>query len=698
MPAGSLAALLWLWDPDWHVLALNAYYSNKTSEEVPTDLVGSLARARIDIGTECPSSPESFTLSQDAQPGVMKWAKKHGFGPYERLLPVRGRMGASSDLQTIAFLQILSSEPIEADSVAQLEILCAGIAVLLSRSRDDRKLKVVDRLMKSQAERSADEWLNLAAETLVEITNATAAIVFRETPDGFKAVITKGTYEITSPLIASEESVVNHTAKRQKPARLLKFDDEKMRTEAFGTDIHDVALHEIMQRELLRDEVRSVLLTPVVFQKHTLAVIALVNKKPDVHLARVFSKTDEEVLNTVTGFLAGILPSIEMSAAFGKMANVVSMNALDDSSQSEALFALFAQMIPSTTGVGLILRRLGEATIKVQQLGGTLWTNDTTILLRRTDEVLPVPAKGSNSPAHYFMTQSIATLNEPCWLVVELASSTLTEYERRFLAFFCKELSHIIISEQGRAQLVERFAQLRHAVRSGLTGVVGYVHEALGCFEIYRDLGYSPSVLSQSRFRKALERANFAAAKSQHLLEESRFLIGNISHSALRLNRHSLAAVVKTVLDTLRPYATERELTINVDNRLRGQDDFAFFDRGLIEMLLFNIVDNAIKYSFRKRPVDIILDQAKNSWQFRVTDYGTRILAEDREIIFLPFTRRPTGEGADKRPGTGLGLAVGRDIARAHHGDIACESIQRQDKSAETTFMVTIPRIPTEKT
>lgn len=695
--AERLAALLWLWDSDLHVLALNAYYSNQTDEDVPPELVGALAKLRIETPanthTECPGNSQSFMLGKDAQPGLSAWARRHGFAIHELVLPVNGRADATGDLQTVAFLQVLSSDPVKPKAAAELEILCAGIAVLLSRSRDDRKLKVVERLMKNQAERSTAEWLDLAAETLVEITHATSAIVFRKTPDGFKAVATKGTYKIESPLIASEDSVVNHTARLQKPVRLLDFNDDAARLRAFGSAVHDRELHKIMTSELLRDEVRSVLLAPVIFQKHTLAVIALVNKMPNVHLARVFSKTDEEVLNTVTGFLAGVLPSIEMSDALRKMAGVVSTKVLDDREESEKLFTLFTEIIPSTTGLGVILRRTGESAPSVHLLGGALWTTESTELLRYRDNLAPVPSMSNNSRRH-FITRTIATRTDPSCLVVELASPTITGYEHQFLNFFCKELSHVIISEQDYARVVEQFTQLRHAIRSGLTGVVGYVHEALGCFEIYRELDYAPSVLSQGRFRKSLERANFAAARSQHLLEESRFLIGRITHSALRLSSYSLPITVKTVLDTLRPYANERELTIDVQNRLH--DETAVYDRGLIEMMLFNIVDNAIKYSFRKRPINIVLDQVKKMWRFSVTDYGTRIMPEDREVIFRPFTRRPTGQDADKRPGTGLGLAVSRDIARAHRGEINYESDPQSDNSAETTFVITIPRLPTE--
>lgn len=355
-----------------------------------------------------------------------------------------------------------------------------------------------------------------------------------------------------------------------------------------------------------------------------------------------------------------------------------------------SVYEVLRNIVSRMTGAALIRKHPRQPAPEITMLGGSLSTTDTEQLLSSPNKVVRTTR---HRPAAYYITLPLPILTYPCWLTVELTRSQLTDYERQFLAFTCKELSHIIVSEQGREEVVERFAELRHAIRSGLTGVVGHVHEALGCFELYRELDYAPSVLSQARFRKALERANFAAAKTQSLLEESRFLLGNISPDTLRLGRYRIDSVVKAAIDSIQPYAAERHLEICVNNHLSSRADWASFDKPLIEMMLFNLLDNAVKYSYRGNPININLDRTKDSWRFRVTDVGVAIAPEDSEVIFEPFTRRlPEGISA-RHPGTGLGLAVSRAIARAHHGEIVLQSVSAGQDSAITAFTVTIPLV-----
>ena len=91
--------------------------------------------------------------------------------------------------------------------------------------------------------------------------------MFRETSDGFKAIATKGGHAITSPLIASDDSIVNRVAERKQPVRLLDFNDVAARIAAFGSETHDLRLHKVMQEELLLDNVRSVLFDACSFSK-----------------------------------------------------------------------------------------------------------------------------------------------------------------------------------------------------------------------------------------------------------------------------------------------------------------------------------------------------------------------------------------------------------------------------------------------
>lgn len=295
----------------------------------------------------------------------------------------------------------------------------------------------------------------------------------------------------------------------------------------------------------------------------------------------------------------------------------------------------------------------------------------------------------SNAPETYYEKQAINGVLHPAWLALAFSRSFLTNYERQILSFFRKELSHLLRADEAQDRVLKDFVQLRHAVRSGLTGVVGYVHEALQSYEVARR--YAPALLSQARFRKSLVRANFAAKKTHMLLEESRYLLGQITRPALRLGSSSLGSLAREVVECLRPIADSRTIEIVFNNEIPRDQDRVVMDRQMIELMMFNVLDNAIKYSHRHRAVHVHLRLTKTHWLYEVSDDGIYVRDGDRASIFQPFVRRPSGPGADSRPGTGLGLAVSKSVIDAHNGQITVESTKYPD-FARTTFTVRIKR------
>ncbi|MEU9121912.1 HAMP domain-containing sensor histidine kinase [Streptomyces sp. NPDC048506] len=86
--------------------------------------------------------------------------------------------------------------------------------------------------------------------------------------------------------------------------------------------------------------------------------------------------------------------------------------------------------------------------------------------------------------------------------------------------------------------------------------------------------------------------------------------------------------------------------------------------------LLTNLLDNAAKFSPPGGPVDTELTVAPDALELTVRDHGPGIAAEDLPHVFDRFYR---AESARALPGSGLGLAMARQIARAHGADLTAE-------------------------
>lgn len=90
-------------------------------------------------------------------------------------------------------------------------------------------------------------------------------------------------------------------------------------------------------------------------------------------------------------------------------------------------------------------------------------------------------------------------------------------------------------------------------------------------------------------------------------------------------------------------------------------------DATMLEQAIFNILENAAKFSPPRSPVRIALARAGSSLRIRIDDEGSGIAPADRERVFEPFYR--TSE--DGPPGTGLGLTIARGIVQALGGTVA---------------------------
>jgi two-component system sensor histidine kinase CiaH len=89
----------------------------------------------------------------------------------------------------------------------------------------------------------------------------------------------------------------------------------------------------------------------------------------------------------------------------------------------------------------------------------------------------------------------------------------------------------------------------------------------------------------------------------------------------------------------------------------------------LLQMLINNLLENAIKYSPKEKPVTAVLKKYRSGIELQIHDEGAGIPDEEKKKIFTKFYRIGN-EDTRKTQGTGLGLYLCRKIATAHNADI----------------------------
>jgi two-component system sensor histidine kinase CiaH len=105
----------------------------------------------------------------------------------------------------------------------------------------------------------------------------------------------------------------------------------------------------------------------------------------------------------------------------------------------------------------------------------------------------------------------------------------------------------------------------------------------------------------------------------------------------------------------------------------------------LLELLITNLVENAIKYSSKDAPVKVVLAQKEECVQMQVIDEGPGIDEEEREKIFEKFYRIGNEETRSAK-GTGLGLYLCRQIAKQHEATIRVTPNQPKGSVFTVTF------------
>jgi signal transduction histidine kinase len=133
----------------------------------------------------------------------------------------------------------------------------------------------------------------------------------------------------------------------------------------------------------------------------------------------------------------------------------------------------------------------------------------------------------------------------------------------------------------------------------------------------------------------------------------------------------------------------EREVSgLGYRVELRGDDALPAIraDRESLARVFWNLLDNAVKYSPENRTVCVDLSEAGKRLMVRVRDRGLGIPAAEQKEIFRKFVRGAASKSSSIR-GTGVGLAIARQIVAAHGGDISVESAP----GAGSVFTVLLP-------
>ena len=159
--------------------------------------------------------------------------------------------------------------------------------------------------------------------------------------------------------------------------------------------------------------------------------------------------------------------------------------------------------------------------------------------------------------------------------------------------------------------------------------------------------------------------------------------IGRLDTSNIRVETEhaNVDDIVREVVASLRSAIDGRPVNVICEEHAAA----TVVDRRLIKLAIKQLVDNALKYSPPETPVTIRIHNGAGV-AVEVTDQGSGIPVQEQGRIFERLYRSPSSK--NRVLGSGLGLSIAQNIARAHHGELTVTS-----RPGETTFQMTLPAI-----
>jgi len=149
-----------------------------------------------------------------------------------------------------------------------------------------------------------------------------------------------------------------------------------------------------------------------------------------------------------------------------------------------------------------------------------------------------------------------------------------------------------------------------------------------------------------------------------------------------------LETVTEEILPKLYPLTKEKNVTLRAEHPQCM--NMVLADVAMIERVISNLVENAIRYSGENGQVVVSLRETDLRTTLEVSDTGPGISKEEQERIFKPFCRGTMGRDRNTQ-GTGLGLAIVKEILSAHGENITVES----SPGKGSKFLFSLPQAKT---
>jgi signal transduction histidine kinase len=278
----------------------------------------------------------------------------------------------------------------------------------------------------------------------------------------------------------------------------------------------------------------------------------------------------------------------------------------------------------------------------------------------------------------YFVTKRfIAPIED---MTVKVAEFESGDYSARVkvdsdseIGFLADSLNRMVTTiEQTEDDRKAFIANVSHELRTPMTSISGFIDGIL-------DGTIDPADTERYLNLVSVETKRLSRLVT-NMLSLSAFDAGKME---LKRTRFDLLPEFLTILTHFRDEIIKKNITINAP-------DYTVFlvtgDADLISQVLFNLVENAVKFTDQDGEIDISLLSSPSSSSIRIKNTGGGLRSDEISKVFERFYKTDVSRGKDKY-GAGLGLSIVSSIIKLHKGKL----VVRSEPEKFTEFEVTLP-------
>jgi signal transduction histidine kinase/DNA-binding response OmpR family regulator len=206
------------------------------------------------------------------------------------------------------------------------------------------------------------------------------------------------------------------------------------------------------------------------------------------------------------------------------------------------------------------------------------------------------------------------------------------------------------------------FSNVSHEFRTPLTLTIGPLETILKECDAQLD-----GKIKNLTFT-ALNNAKTMLALVGQVLDINRLEVGRLS---LRVSQHDIAESIRINYERFLPWAEQHQQQLTMINCENPQAIYCDLDQ--IDKCISNLLSNAIKYSGKRTLISMEIIQRQQVLGIRITDNGHGIDTSHKEQVFERYYQEELAAGETSQ-GTGIGLALVKDLIELHHGSIDLET------------------------